>query len=173
MYRLLFVFCLFLTGCNGCDVRNKIGLGPTTSDEVAIVEKEDKEKKLEEDRKRLEEEKQRLEEDRKRLEEEKRRHKEQQLKDADLLMQKTTEQLQTTATSDGFIRQDGLNELDPWGNPLKIDFQQEWFDEIATIRSAGPDGKMNTTDDLLRRQNLQKRAEVGILHQNHPELELR
>lgn len=160
MKRLLFLSFLLFTGCNGCEgLKKKVGLG---NDEQIVESKEDKEKRLEEEKQKLEEEKKRLEEEKQRLAEEKKRFKEQQLRDADALVQEMAEHLQKNATSKGFTRIEGATELDPWGNALRIDYSQDWFDEIATIRSAGPDGKMDTFDDIIRTK---KTSNVnGILH---------
>lgn len=88
--------------------------------------------------------------------------KENQLKEGDALVQKWADQLVKTATDEGFPRQEGLIDLDPWGNPLRIDYRQEWFNEIAIIRSAGPDGKYDTVDDLIRTRKASNPS--GILH---------
>ncbi len=124
-YLILFL-SFFLTGCSGgCEkAKNVVGLESKTTPEDPETAKQRAadEKKL----------------------------KEQQLKDADALVHKWAEQLQSNASSSGFPRQEGLIEQDPWGNPLRIDYRQEWFDEVVVVRSAGPDGKMDTVDDLTR-----------------------
>lgn len=169
MYRLLFLCLLFLTGCNGCtNLKQKVGLesAPTESEKL-----EDEKQRLEEE-KRLLEEKHKLEEEKQRLEDEKRLLKEQQLKDASQLVQKIAEQLKANAKS-GFPRTEGAKnssgdwvisslELDPWGNSIQIVYQQEMWDEIATVRSAGPDGKLDTIDDIT--QVRQTTNSNGILH---------
>lgn len=75
----------------------------------------------------------------------------QQLKDGDALVAKWADQIQETATKNfGFEQIEGLTEFDPWGQNIKITYHQEWFNELATIQSAGPDGLFNTDDDLIR-----------------------
>jgi hypothetical protein len=73
-----------------------------------------------------------------------------QLKEADQLVARYAEETEKNATSGGFKRSEGLRDPDPWGNQIKIDYHQEWFQEVATVRSAGPDGKFETSDDLTR-----------------------
>lgn len=68
----------------------------------------------------------------------KREAREQQLKEADFLVQKWADKLQTNS-SGGFVHHEGLTDVDPWGQQLRIDYKQDWFNEVATVRSAGPD----------------------------------
>ena len=70
-----------------------------------------------------------------------------QLKDADVLVQRCADELQN---SDGSFKKETSPVLDPWGNVIKVDYKQDWFTEIATVSSAGPDGKFDTADDLKR-----------------------
>jgi len=120
--RGVIILSFFLTGCSGgCEkTKNLVGLSPSEDPEVV---------------------KQRLVEEKK--------QKEQQLKEADSLVQKWADQLSVSA-GNGFSRQEGLLELDPWGNSLRIDYRQEWFEEVMVVRSSGPDGKYDTVDDLVR-----------------------
>lgn len=74
---------------------------------------------------------------------------EQQLKEADFLVQKWADKLQTNS-SGGFVHHEGLTDVDPWGQQLRIDYKQDWFNEVATVRSAGPDTWFDTSDDLVR-----------------------
>jgi hypothetical protein len=80
---------------------------------------------------------------------EERQKRAEQMKAADELVARWAERLKPAA-SGGFERHQGLTETDPWGNYIRISFDQEWFTEVATVRSAGPDGKFETTDDLTR-----------------------
>ena len=84
----------------------------------------------------------------------------QQLKDADVLVAKWTDIIQETATKDafGFKKMEGLTEADPWGNQIKVNYHQVWFDEIATIQSAGPDGIYGNNDDLTRTRSAKNPA---------------
>lgn len=74
------------------------------------------------------------------------------IKEADQLVQKWADSVEPSS-SGGFIHREGITEMDPWGNFIKLSYQQDWFNEIATIRSAGPDGKFNTADDLMRERS--------------------
>lgn len=74
------------------------------------------------------------------------KQKEQQLRDADTLVQKWADQAEKQAGN----HVEGLTDLDPWGNRIEVTYHQEWFSEIATVRSHGPDGKAKTADDLVR-----------------------
>lgn len=47
-------------------------------------------------------------------------------------------------------RHEGLTEPDPWGTMITANYSQDWFYEIITIRSAGPDGVWGTVDDMKR-----------------------
>lgn len=131
---LVLVTSLFLTGCGGGCEKAKNAVGISEDAETLKQRAEEKKKELEEQKKKELEEK---------------KLKEQQLKDADALVHSTAESLAAKADG-GFPRHEGLTELDPWGNQLKIDYRQEWFEEIMVVRSAGPDGKFNTADDLTR-----------------------
>jgi len=44
---------------------------------------------------------------------------------------------------------DQIQETDPWGRPLKIDYSQGGIAETVTVRSAGPDGEFHSDDDLV------------------------
>ncbi len=45
-------------------------------------------------------------------------------------------------------RLSSMNLTDPWGNDLRIS-ARPWNPTLIEVRSAGPDGRFNTTDDLL------------------------
>jgi len=86
----------------------------------------------------------------------------QQLKDGDALVAKWADKVQETATKDGFgfTKMEGLTEADPWGQQIKVYYRQEWFNEIATIQSAGPDGVYGNDDDLIRIRSAKNPAGV-------------
>jgi len=86
----------------------------------------------------------------------------QQLKDGDALVAKWADKIQETATKDsfGYERMEGLTEADPWGQQIKVNYRQEWFKEIATIQSAGPDGVFGNTDDLIRTRSAKNPAGI-------------
>lgn len=54
----------------------------------------------------------------------------------------------------------GFTEMDPWGKPIQISFEQNWTKEIAVIRSAGPDGTFGTEDDLVRQKSYENASNV-------------
>jgi len=69
------------------------------------------------------------------------------LRRADELVSRTVDSL----TGDGaFTRPQGFVEPDPWGGQLRFTFSQEWTTAKADVRSAGPDGLFDTTDDVVR-----------------------
>jgi hypothetical protein len=69
----------------------------------------------------------------------------QKLKDADALVAKWADKVQENPQ-----RVEGLTDIDPWGQPIKVNYHQEWFTQIASISSAGPDATFSTSDDLVR-----------------------
>lgn len=52
-------------------------------------------------------------------------------------------------------------ELDPWGNKIRIDYKQEWTTETIFVRSAGPDGSYETSDDLTKSHERTKVSSVA------------
>jgi hypothetical protein len=74
------------------------------------------------------------------------------LKQADQLVEKWAGTVEPSG-SGGFVRREGITEMDPWGNYIRIRFHQKWFQEIAIIQSAGPDGVFDNDDDLLRQRS--------------------
>lgn len=50
----------------------------------------------------------------------------------------------------GFAHHEGVTPADPWGNRLKVTYEQVWTKEILTVRSAGPDQRFDNDDDLVR-----------------------
>lgn len=60
--------------------------------------------------------------------------------------------LDTQTTSTGVYKKadpDQIQEKDPWGHPLKVDYAQGGFAETVTVRSAGPDGVYHSGDDVV------------------------
>jgi len=43
---------------------------------------------------------------------------------------------------------DEVQKADPWGTPLEVTYSQGGIAEIVRVRSAGPDRKFDTTDDI-------------------------
>jgi len=77
--------------------------------------------------------------------------KRQDIKDADALVHSWAEKM-TKSEEGGFVKPEGLTDLDPWNNQIKIDYHQEWTQEVVIISSAGPDGYFGTKDDLMRKR---------------------
>jgi hypothetical protein len=125
MKRTFLLLALLLTGCDGgCNkIKKTVGLE---------VPPEDVQKQQDDERRAREEAQKRL-------------------KDADALVLSFTERVaQQTDPSGGFKHHEGLTESDPWGTNLKVDYRQEGTSEIVTVRSAGPDTRFDTQDDLVR-----------------------
>ena len=60
--------------------------------------------------------------------------------------------LDTQTTSTGVYKKvdpDKIQEKDPWGHPLKVDYAQGGFAETINVRSAGPDGVYHSHDDIV------------------------
>jgi hypothetical protein len=72
------------------------------------------------------------------------------LKDGDVMVSRWADNVESTASNSGFKHNEGLTETDPWGQQIKIEYKQDWTKEVATVRSAGPDGVFHTSDDLVR-----------------------
>lgn len=152
MKTVVFLTCLMLVGCGASDdtavaeqnapapakktILQRLGLGGPTPEEIAA-----KQEAL-----RVQQE---LQAQQLKAQQE---FEIQQLKDGDSLVAIWADKIQESATKDGFgfERIEGLTEADPWGQQIKVSYRQEWFKEIATIQSAGPDGAFDTTDDLTR-----------------------
>lgn len=84
-------------------------------------------------------------------EEEKKEVLQDKLKEADGQVQLLAGLVESQTTPrNGFKRLEGLTDVDPWGHSIQVSYHQEWGDEVAVIRCAGPDGKFGTTDDLTR-----------------------
>ncbi|MBY0550621.1 MAG: hypothetical protein K2W95_25305 [Candidatus Obscuribacterales bacterium] len=71
------------------------------------------------------------------------------LKVADELVQKWANKLQPEDRG-AFIKHEGLTEADPWGNYLRVEMSQDYFEAVLIVRSAGPDGSYGNADDLTR-----------------------
>lgn len=75
----------------------------------------------------------------------------QQLREADVLVSKWTEKTQGSSVFGGFSEHvEGLTDFDPWGQPIRVEYHQDGFNEVAVIKSAGPDGIFDTLDDIAR-----------------------
>jgi hypothetical protein len=53
----------------------------------------------------------------------------------------------------GFVHHEGRTELDPWGNLLQFEYTQVNLKEFIILRSLGPDGQLDTEDDLVRKNH--------------------
>lgn len=57
----------------------------------------------------------------------------------------------TTATGVYVRAKEGeINEKDPWGTPIDVSYSQGGVAEVVQVRSAGPDRKFRTDDDIVR-----------------------
>jgi hypothetical protein len=74
------------------------------------------------------------------------------------------EQLDAQTTETGvYVRypDETLPELDPWGTPLTVMYSQGGFAERLVVRSAGPDGKLHTSDDIVAQRHAVNLKGVG------------
>ena len=79
------------------------------------------------------------------------RKKVEDIKVTDDLVANWTSRLEVDKTSTGgFEKHEGLTEADPWGNFLKVEYDQDGAEEVMTVSSAGPDGTFGTEDDIKR-----------------------
>ncbi|HUT90861.1 MAG TPA: hypothetical protein VMY37_15255 [Thermoguttaceae bacterium] len=61
------------------------------------------------------------------------------------------DQLDAQTTETGvYVRptKEQLEETDPWGKPLMVSYTQDGLSETLVVRSAGPDGRSHTADDV-------------------------
>lgn len=75
------------------------------------------------------------------------------LRHADEQVKALLDQAGQPAGGGGFVRLEEAgtpDRLDPWGRQIEVKYKQEWADEVVTVRSAGPDGSLYTSDDLFR-----------------------
>lgn len=72
------------------------------------------------------------------------------MKETDALLSEYLPKVAVPSPSGGFVHHEGLTEVDAWGNFLVVEYSQVNFRQVLTLRSAGPDGKFNTPDDLVR-----------------------
>jgi hypothetical protein len=123
------LFCFFITGCSGDFGCSKVKqtIGWKSED----LSPEDRQKQADEEKRKREEAQQRL-------------------KDADTLVHSFTERNGQPDSGGGFKHFEGLTDADPWGNQLKVIYHQDGTNEIMTVRSAGPDGVFDNSDDLVR-----------------------
>ncbi len=83
------------------------------------------------------------------------------LKEGDALVQEWADKLGEKQPNGGFRHHEGITEQDPWGNLLKVEYQQKWFTEYLTVTSAGPDSKYGTPDDLVRTRSVSNPGGIG------------
>jgi len=77
-----------------------------------------------------------------------------QLREADETIAGWTELLNREQPGGGFERHEGITDLDPWGNRIRVSYEQRFVNEVMTIDSAGPDGEFGNEDDLRRTRTL-------------------
>jgi len=71
----------------------------------------------------------------------------------DTILTKLADKLNETKDSYGHYRQLAIYQEDIWGNEIKISYSSKLGNEVIEIlevRSAGPDGKLYTEDDLFQ-----------------------
>lgn len=47
------------------------------------------------------------------------------------------------------VKEDEINEFDPWGTKVQISYSQGGVAEVVRVRSAGPDREFQTNDDIF------------------------
>jgi hypothetical protein len=68
---------------------------------------------------------------------------------ADALVQKWINKLQPTKDGE-FVKHEGLTEVDPWNNYIRVTHEKQDSKETLEVRSAGADSQFHTEDDLVR-----------------------
>lgn len=76
------------------------------------------------------------------------------LVDGDALVQKWADKLQPSPGAK-IVRHEGLTEVDPWGKHVRLTYTEAQGMDKLNVRSAGPDGKFDTPDDLVRDRQAQ------------------
>lgn len=74
------------------------------------------------------------------------------IENAESQVARITEELDQRTTKSGvYVRasEDEIKEKDPWGRRLKVSYSQGGVAEVVSVRSAGPDGKFQTDDDIV------------------------
>lgn len=159
MGRRLTLAATLLVAAAGCErMKRTVGLAdtPRTAEDIqADLDRVKMEAEAKVEQARLEAA------ERSRLEQAKRADAEQSLRSADTLVSKWASRVgEAAGRADGFDRVEGFTDIDPWGNPITIEYTQDWFTEVATIRSNGPDGQPRTADDLVRSRRASNPAAV-------------
>jgi len=77
--------------------------------------------------------------------------KRQRMEAARAQVNRCADQLDAQTTETGvYVRpsKEQLEETDPWGRPLTVSYTRDGLSETLVVRSAGPDGKSHTADDV-------------------------
>ena len=139
--RIAFLICLFFVGCG--EKTEPVAVTPDVKTEIH----RDKHwytpwRKSEEEWQAIEEEKARTVIENK-----------ERLVIADALLDVWSAKLDEQQNKgNGFVHHEGITELDPWGNMLRVEYHQVNLKEFMTVRSLGPDGQQGTEDDLVRKK---------------------
>ena len=143
-------------GASGCDRARTMLDDLRGEDEASEIDETEEGLKLEREKAelaRLEAERELLEAkkaERERLEAEQRSL---MLAEAETLVVKWADELEAKTLEDGsFEQHGGLTEEDPWGRPIRVWYSDTEDAESQTleVRSAGPNGKMDDEDDVVR-----------------------
>lgn len=79
-------------------------------------------------------------------------HRQVQRGNAEAQVQRIAEDLDQRTTETGVylrVDEDDIQEIDPWGTPVRVSYSQGGVAEVVTVRSAGPDGKFHSDDDVV------------------------
>ncbi len=82
----------------------------------------------------------------------------------DSMVESWANRLSEDKKEDGsFMHYEGVLELDVWNNPIRVEYVEDTYKEEMVVRSAGPDGRYKTSDDLKRTVISEKK--LGISQQ--------
>jgi hypothetical protein len=86
------------------------------------------------------------------------------LETADQQVQQWANELaENTNTMGGYVHHEGITEPDPWDNYLRVAYTQDGTKEILEVRSSGPDGTFETSDDIFRHRSTGNLLGIGWL----------
>lgn len=65
-------------------------------------------------------------------------------------VERIAQKLDTQTTETGvYIRNEDVNEKDPWNQAIKVTYSQGGVSEAVEVRSSGPDKTLHTSDDII------------------------
>lgn len=65
-------------------------------------------------------------------------------------VERIAQKLDTQTTKTGvYVRNEDVNEKDPWNQAIKVTYSQGGVSEAVEVRSSGPDKTLHTSDDII------------------------